>query len=676
MSTHPMTDLPARERSPNLSSLRSRESISRMTHGFEGMRVISFESRLSAEMSGLIERLGGQVLRAPSLREIALPDSPAALRFAAELLAGRLDMVIFLTGVGARALMAAVEPRHGREAVIAALRQCTLAARGPKPVAALREWGLAPAILAPEPNTWVELLNALDEAGSIAGKRIAVQEYGQSNEELLEALRERGAEVMAVSVYKWGLPEDLAPLEQAIRSIIAGEAELLTFTSAQQARNVLEVAGRMGMVTPLREALRRTLVASVGPTCTLALRDLGLGVDFEPDRPKMGDLVRGLARSARGLLERKRASDAHGIDVSTARRVDLIWPETSSTNGDPLHDSAFLRACRREKVPYTPVWIMRQAGRYQRSYRELRSKVTFLEMCKRPELAAEVTIAAVDQLGVDAAIIFADILLVAEPMGVGLTFNEGEGPKIPRPIRTGRDVDALRTVDAQALSFVFDAVRMARRALPRNVPLIGFCGAPFTVASYMIEGGASRHFQQTKMLMYRDPGAWNALMERLVASLTDYLNGQIDAGAQAVQIFDSWVGCLSHDDYREYVLAHIDRLIHAVKPGVPIIYFGVDTTALLGAMRDTGVDVIGLDWRVNLAKVWEWLGYDVAVQGNLDPVVLFATPAEIQRRVRRILDDAANRPGHIFNLGHGVLPNTPVDHVQALVDAVHEYSRR
>ena len=317
---------------------------------------------------------------------------------------------------------------------------------------------------------------------------------------------------------------------------------------------------------------------------------------------------------------------------------------------------------------------MRQAGRYQSSYRELRKRVSFLDLCKTPELAAEVTVQAVEQIGVDAAIIFADILLIVEPMGVGLAFNEGEGPSIQRPVRTGNDVDGLQEVDvAESLSFVFDAVRLTRRALKPDVPLIGFCGAPFTVASYLVEGGGSRSFIETKSLMYRDPGAWQALMERIGRASADYLNGQIDAGAQAVQLFDSWVGCLSEADYREFVLPYTKRIIDAVSPGTPVIHFGANTGMMLKAMGEAGGDVIGLDWRVNLADGWASIGHDVAVQGNLDPVVLFTPPSVIQRRAKRILDQAAGRPGHIFNLGHGILPGTPFEHVPALVDAVHNY---
>jgi uroporphyrinogen decarboxylase len=319
---------------------------------------------------------------------------------------------------------------------------------------------------------------------------------------------------------------------------------------------------------------------------------------------------------------------------------------------------------------------MRQAGRYQREYREIRSRVSFLEMCRTPELAAEVTLMAVDQLGVDAAIIFADILLIVEPMGVGLAFNKGEGPSIARPVRTAADVDGLREVPPEALGFVYEAVRLTRRALKPDVPLIGFAGAPFTVASYMVEGGGSRNFIESKSLMYRNVGAWHALMERLVRASAGYLAAQVAAGAQVLQIFDSWVGCLSEADYRQFVLPHSRRLIESLPAGVPVIHFGADSGHLLAAMREAGGNVLGLDWRTDLDRGWSLIGHDRAVQGNLDPVALFATPAEIERRARIILDQAGGRPGHIFNLGHGILPGTPVDHVLALVDFVHEYSRR
>ena len=342
-----------------------------------------------------------------------------------------------------------------------------------------------------------------------------------------------------------------------------------------------------------------------------------------------------------------------------------------------LQDSVFMKACRREPVPYTPVWLMRQAGRYMREYREVRAKTTFLDLCKTPSLAAEVTVTAAERLGVDAAIIFADILLILEPMGIELEFARGEGPVIHNPVKTAKDVDRLREVDdVGSLDFVFEAIRQTRTALNGNIPLIGFSGAPFTLASYICEGGGSRNYISTKSLMYNDAGAWHAMMSLISRALSRYLNAQIAAGAQAVQLFDSWVGCLSPDDYRKFVLPHTRNVIQNVTPDVPVIHFGTGTGTLLELMREAGGTVIGLDWRVRINEAWNRIGHDVAVMGNLDPVALFAQRNEVVAQAKRILDQAAQRPGHIFNLGHGILPDTTVDNVIALVNAVHELSAR
>lgn len=341
-------------------------------------------------------------------------------------------------------------------------------------------------------------------------------------------------------------------------------------------------------------------------------------------------------------------------------------------NGPPPHP--FLAACRRVKTPYTPVWLMRQAGRYMEHYRNLRAKFGFLELCKTPDLVAEVTVTPVERLDVDAAILFADILLLLEPMGVGLEYGNA-GPVIQRPLRTARDIDRLRDPAPEgSLSYVYDAVRSTRAALGGRAPLIGFCGAPFTLASYLIEGGASRNYLHTKRLFHSDAGAWRALMDRLVAATVSYVNRQIEAGIEALQVFDSWVGCLAPEDYREHVLPHMRRLMAGVAPGVPVIHFATGACGLLEIMRQAGGDVIGVDWRVDLDRAWSRVGHDVAIQGNLDPAALLAPPAEIRKRVRDVLRRAQGRPGHIFNLGHGVLPETPVDHVKAMVDAVHELS--
>jgi uroporphyrinogen decarboxylase len=346
------------------------------------------------------------------------------------------------------------------------------------------------------------------------------------------------------------------------------------------------------------------------------------------------------------------------------------------TTQPPWHHSAFMRACRREPTPYTPIWLMRQAGRYMKEYRDIRARVPFLDLCKSPELVAEVTVTAAERIGADAAILFADILLVVEPLGLHLEYTQGEGPVIDPPVRSAADLGRLRELDPEELEYVYEGVRATRAALAPATPLIGFAGAPFTVASYMIEGGASRSFEHTKGLMYRDPGAWHELMSRIARGLVQYLNRQVEAGAGAVQLFDSWVGCLSPDDYREFVQPHSRAVIEGVVPGTPVIHFGTGTATLLELMRDAGGDVIGLDWRVELDRGWEQVGHDRGVQGNLDPLVLLADAETLQRRARRILDQAGGRPGHIFNLGHGILPQTPVDNVIALIDQVHEMSER
>jgi uroporphyrinogen decarboxylase len=337
----------------------------------------------------------------------------------------------------------------------------------------------------------------------------------------------------------------------------------------------------------------------------------------------------------------------------------------------------FLAACRRERTPYTPVWLMRQAGRYMEEYRKLRAQYDFLELCKKPDLAAEITVTPVERLGVDAAILFADILLPLEPMGVGLEYSKGDGPVIHHPVSSRTHVEQLLEFDPEeALPFVFEAVRKTCAALNSKVPLIGFAGAPFTLASYLVEGGGSRNYLKTKKLIYSNPGAWRGLMERLSSLTSKYLNAQIAAGVEAVQIFDSWAGCLSPDDYERFVLPYTRATIKGLTSGIPVIHFSTGTGGFVKSLRAAGGDVIGVDWRVNLDAAWDALGHDVGIQGNLDPAALLASPKEIRRRVSEILTRAGGRPGHIFNLGHGVLPETPVENVLAMVEAVHELSSR
>ncbi|HLB93338.1 MAG TPA: uroporphyrinogen decarboxylase [Terriglobales bacterium] len=338
-------------------------------------------------------------------------------------------------------------------------------------------------------------------------------------------------------------------------------------------------------------------------------------------------------------------------------------------------DSLFVRAAKARPTERTPVWFMRQAGRYMAEYRAIRKQYSLIEICKKPEIAAQVTIEAAEILKVDAAIIFADLLLPLEVMGLPFHFAAGEGPKIEKPVRTPEDVTQLRTDRAADLGYVSEAVKLVCRHFGAKLPVIGFCGAPFTLASYMIEGGSSRNYIFTKKLMYSAPAAWNELMQKLVAVTAEYSAEQVCAGADAIQIFDSWVGCLSVEDYRRYVLPHVTGLVKRLQAtGVPIIYFGTDSATLLPAMQESGAEVIGLDWRIPLDTGWQSLGMKGAVQGNLDPVLLFADSKELKSRAEDILRRAAGRPGHIFNLGHGILPETPVENVKALCDFVREHS--
>jgi uroporphyrinogen decarboxylase len=363
-----------------------------------------------------------------------------------------------------------------------------------------------------------------------------------------------------------------------------------------------------------------------------------------------------------------------------------------------IQNNRFLKACRREEVDRTPVWFMRQAGRYMPEYRAVRARHSLLEIVKTPELAVEVTLQPIRAFDLDAAIIFADLLPPLEGMGLQLTYEKGEGPVIHNPLRTPADIAALRVPDPRvSVGYTLEAIRLAKRELADRVPLIGFAGAPFTLASYAIEGGGSRDYRRTKQLMHAQPDAWHMLMSKLSAMVSDYALAQVAAGADAVQIFDSWAGALAPDDYAEYVLPYVQRVIAGMRgleigawgsgasnsqslapspQPPPVIYFGTDMSGMLPLLRQTGADVIGVDWRIQLDDAWAQLGPGLAVQGNLDPMTLFAPWPQIEARAAAILDRAAGRPGHIFNLGHGILTETPVDHVARLAEFVHAYGIR
>ncbi|MCA9212763.1 MAG: uroporphyrinogen decarboxylase [Planctomycetales bacterium] len=643
------------------------ETVMGQEANFDGLRVVAFESRRADETARLIEKCGGEAFVSPSMREVAVEDNSRAVEAANLLITGQLDVVLIMTGVGFTHWLNSVEKSVDRQRFLNSLADCITVARGPKPVAAMKEVGLTPTHRVPEPNTWRDMLQTIDQHLQIANQNVCLQEYGKTNASLVAGLEARGARVFNLSVYKWDYPEDTAPLEKNIDRLADGNVDVVMFTSAQQLYHVLEFGEKIGRQAELVNGLRKSIIASIGPTTSEALRDAGFPVDFEPSHPKLGHLVAETAANSQRLTKRKEQVRS----ILTATNDNIIDRNAA------WYDSPFMRACRLEPTDVTPIWMMRQAGRYMAEYREVRAKTSFLELCKNPQLCSEVMVTAVNKLGVDAAIIFSDLLPILEPMGLDLEYAPGDGPLIHNPVRESTDIDRVMELEnADSLHFVIETVRQTRSDLPDHIPLIGFAGSPFTLASYVIEGGASRNYLHTKTLMFRDEGAWKELMERFVRSITVYVNAQVAAGAQCIQLFDSWAGCLGPDEYKQYVLPYLQEIIAGIVPGVPVINFATGNPALLPLLAQGGSSVVGIDWRVRLDDAWATVGHSKAVQGNLDPCTLLAGVDQIRERARDVLQQADGRPGHIFNLGHGILQQTPVENAIALVDIVHELSQR
>ena len=637
---------------------------------FDGLNVASLESRRADDMTRLITRHGGIAHVSPSMREVPIEPNREAIDFAYRVMTGDVQVVILMTGVGFRYLLRAIEKHIDRQRFLDSLSDIITVCRGPKPAAAMREVGIKTSFRVPEPNTWRELLQTIDTNVPIANQTVGLQEYGVTNASLVAGLEARGATVEPIRVYGWEFPEQVEPLEANVRALAAGERDMLLLTSAHQIVNMLRMAEQLKIVNELRHGLRGTVIASIGPTTSQMLHECDLHVDMEPSHPKMGHLVTEAAQRGGELAKQKHRIRAAVAASGQAQLGKEIMPH-------PSDDSLFMRACRSEATERTPIWMMRQAGRYMAEYREVRAKQSFLELCANPKLCSEVMCTAVDRLKVDAAIIFSDLLPILVPMGFDLEFVKGDGPVIHNPVREGTDIDRVKSLDDPGeLGFVYETVSQTRADLPEDIPLIGFAGSPFTLASYAIEGGGSKTYTNTKKLMHSDTGAWNALMERLSHAITVYLNEQIAAGAQCVQLFDSWAGCLSPADYTQHCLPWMQQIIAGIAPHVPVINFATGNPELLPLMRHDRRTVVGVDWRIPLDVAWQRIGHDCAVQGNLDPSVLLADPDVIRERAAQVLDQAGGRPGHIFNLGHGIIKETPVENAIALVETVKELSQR
>ena len=635
-------------------------------HGLAG---VVLEAGKEAELSSLLVTLGLTVIEAPAIREVANREHSQAIGMAKEILAGTTDLVIFMTGSGVVHLLEQLADQIDLDSFIESLARTRMIACGPKSMEALQKLGIAITDHTSCPDSWLEVLSLVDIDHSIAGRRVLIVGAAHPAVNLVAGLEARGATVHVLSLYRIELPIDVGPLDLAIASMIRGEVDAVFFTSSEQVTNLVARARQTDHLTSLTSAMRsRIVTCSIGPVPSRAIVAEGWPVDLTPGVPRLADLIDVIKLKLQSCTTEKRESV-----TGTISAVHRLSPTNDGLH--PSHNSRFLRACRLEKVDRTPIWLMRQAGRYLPEYRRIREKVGFMELCKNPALSAEVMIATVERLGVDAAIIFSDLLPILEPMGMDLEFSVGEGPVIHNPIREASDINRfLELEQLDALGFVMETVSKTRAGLDELIPLIGFAGAPFTLASYCIEGGTSRSWLHTKTLMYQNESAWHDLMARLARAVSRYLIAQLDSGAQVVQLFDSWVGCLSPEDYRRYVLPHSRNAMAAALCRAPVIHFATGNPSLLPLLAEAGGTVIGVDWRIGLSQAWRMIGHDRAIQGNLDPAVLLSSRETIASNAKNVLAQAAGRPGHIFNLGHGVLPQTPVDNVLELLAIVRDHS--
>ena len=570
-----------------------------------------------------------------------------------QLLTGSIDVMLFVTRWGFDRFFNTCLLSIERQRLLDSLSDVTTIICSESLAERLRELGIQPSVEFSEPNNWRDVLVGLDCSCQIANQTIAIEAAADVHT-LTAGLEARGAVVQKITTADFEV--SLSSAEQPfVDAVLGGKVAAIVV---------------MGHVAALRlEQMKTRHPAAFDRPLMILLRQVFEdGFRQKYDRPWVVDSLDSIRVSElnKKLSQRQNSRIQWSDMASQEEQSKALW-----------HEGPFMKAVRREPTDVTPIWMMRQAGRYMEEYREVRAKTSFLELCKNPPLCSEVMCTAVERLGVDAAIIFSDLLPILEPMGLDLEFVAGDGPVIHNPIRQAADVDRVQRLQSvDSLDFVMETVRQTRMDLPGHIPLIGFAGAPFTLASYMIEGGSSRNYAHAKSLMFGDFGAWDKLMSDLVHSITIYLQAQVEAGAQVVQLFDSWAGCLNVSDYRKFVLPYVQEIIAAVAPLAPVINFATGNPALLPLLAETRAAVIGVDWRIELGTAWETVGYDRAVQGNLDPTVLLTNPDEIRRQAAGILSQAAGRPGHIFNLGHGILPQTNVDHAIALVDSVHELSQR
>ncbi len=641
-----------------------------MSHETQKLAGVHFATITSdaAELRGLIEAHGGRLSNYDCSQAISSANQPAAelSLVANQLLTGELDVVLFVTAAGVNYFVEQASRLVDGQRLLDSISDIKSIAGSEAASAAFEKHGIVPAISMGRHKSWRDILIAIDSQIRIENCKVGLEEANAVHG-IGAGLEARGARVVRIPIYPQTLPQKKQPAITLFEQIEACDSDVFLFLGAENVAQFCYLSKQFGRARLTSHSLDNHIVLSVGADAAELLRDRQIPVDFETPNNELPVAIEEIANQMSDLSKQKQAI-----------RNTMSGPASASNDSSaPWYDSPFMKACRGEPTDVTPIWMMRQAGRYMAEYRKVRSKVSFLDLCANPQLCSEVMCTAVNRLGVDAAIIFSDLLPILVPMGMDLEFTKGGGPKIHNPIRTAADIDRVKPLENNdELHFVMETVTQTRNDLPADMPLIGFAGAPFTLASYMIEGGASRNYAFTKQLMYSDPGAWDQLMQHLTSSILIYLNGQVEAGAQCLQLFDSWAGCLGFEDYKNFVLPYVKQIISGLPAHVPLINFATGNPSLLPLLADTRAAVIGIDWRTRLDDAWQTVGYDRAVQGNLDPIALLTDPAEIRKQAKFVLDQAAGRAGHIFNLGHGILPQTPVDNAIALVDAVHELSSK
>ncbi|MEM7781982.1 MAG: uroporphyrinogen decarboxylase [Planctomycetota bacterium] len=595
-------------------------------------------------------------------------------KFANQVLTAEFESIVFVTGAGTDHMIETCCKTVDRQRLLDCLTDGSTIAGSYAAFDALKANGITPdysIVDATKQGTrWREILILLDQSVRIANQTIALEESGDIFS-LSNGLEARGARVEKFSPFPVGQPAEPDNVKIFFEQLDAGYWQAILFADAEAAAQFVYLGQQIWKRELPSHLLDNHVVLTLNQQAKEILLDRRMSVDYSASLSNAKDLNQ-IESTAHKLSEQIGSIQKQKAII----RVNISGPATSTADPNaPWYESPFMKACRGEPTDVTPIWMMRQAGRYMAEYREVRSKVSFLDLCYNPQLCSEVMCTAVNKLGVDAAIIFSDLLPILEPLGCDLEFVKGGGPVIHNPVRTTKDLDRIKPLESNdSLQFVMDTVRQTRNDLPADMPLIGFAGAPFTLASYMIEGGSSRNYENTKKLMFSDAAGWNHIMDLLSNAISIYINGQIEAGAQCIQLFDSWAGCLSFEHYRQYVHPYVKKIIATVPSSVPVINFATGNPALLPLLADTQASVVGIDWRLRLDDAWDTVGHDRAVQGNLDPTVLLTDPEEIKRQAKVILQQANGRPGHIFNLGHGILPMTPVDNAIALVDAVHELS--